>query len=274
MSERILTDEEVVHFLDLKPHVENEVLARFQRLSQQLVNCADGFAAMADTLYNAQQALVGLGVVLIMQSAIADSHGSWAMLVRRYRYNEQTQQVEEVPLNPDQVQALGEIWNRHGIRIHQGHDPGSRDRTVMIVPDFRTEHALDLFMNPIIAPGPMIEPAPHVERVRMQGLFSVMMESIADMFRLAPGWVLGPLVENEPDNPDAYRRAFGIDDEDDIYSPGEDDTRAEIAKVLMDFVKQNNKEDFIFLARSEAHIREDKIEEVWNGARRKLRLDH
>lgn len=253
-----------MHFLDMKPHVENEVRVRFQRLSQQLANCADGFVAMADTLYNAQQAVVGLGVVLIMQSAIVDSHGSWAVQVRRYRYNEQSQQVEEVPLHPEQVQAISEIWGRAGVRIYTEMDSGGRDRAVMIVPDLRNEEALDRFMNPIVAPGPLVQPAPHVERVRMQGYFSVLMESVADMFRLAPGWVLGSRVDSEPVE----------NNEEDLYSPGEDEVRTEIAKILMEYVKQNNKEDFVFLARSEAHIQEDKIEEVWNGTRRKLRLGH
>lgn len=256
-----------MHFLDLRPHVEREALHQYQRLSQLLANCADGFAVMGDTLRNAQQALVGLGVVLIMQSAIADSQGSSAVLVRRYRFNEETQQVEEVPLTGEQVQALGEIWARAGVRIHQGNDPGVGDRgAVMILPGFHSD-ALDRFMNPIVAPGPLVQPAAHSERVRIQGYYAVLMESIADMFRMAGGWALGPMVSfgdpsiGEPNSND-----------EDIHSPGEEESRAEIAKVLMEYVKQNNKEDFTFLARSEAHIPEDKIDEVWDGARRKLRL--
>lgn len=249
-----------MHFLDLKPHVESEALRQYQRLSQLLVNCADGFAVMGDTLRSAQQALVGLGVVLIMQSVIADSQGSSAVLVRRYRFNEQTQQVEEVPLTPVQVQEISEIWNRVGVQIRTGFDQSGRDRTVMIFPDLRNEEAIERFMNPIVSPGLMVQPAIHPERVRMQGYFEVLRETIADMFRILPGWVLGPVLDR-------------ADEEENIYSPGEEAVRTEIAKVLMEYVKQSNKEDFTFLARSEAHISDDKIDEVWEGARRKLKLD-
>lgn len=250
-----------VHFLDLRPHVEREALHQYQRLSQLLGNCADGFAVMGDTLRNAQQALIGLGVVLIMQSAIADSQGLSAVLVRRYRFNEQTQQVEEVPLTGEQVQTLSEIWARAGVRIHAGHDPGVGDRgAVMIFPGFQSE-AIDRFINPIVAPGQLVQPVPHVERVRIQGYYSVLMECIADMFRIGGGWSLGPMVAGEPT------------DNEDIHSPGEEESRTEIAKVLMEYIKSGNKEDFIFLARSEAHIPDDKIEEVWEGARKKLHLD-
>jgi hypothetical protein len=128
----------------------------------------------------------------------------------------------------------------------------------MILPGFNSE-VIDRFVNPIVAPGPLVQPATHVERVRLQGYFAVLMETIADMFRIGDGWVLGPRVDGGEVNNE--------------YSPGEEESRTEIAKVLMEYVKQGNKEDFTFLARSEAHIPEDKIDEVWDGARRKLRLD-
>jgi len=60
--------------------------------------------------------------------------------------------------------------------------------------------------------------------------------------------------------------------EADHSAPGAEAARDGLEKTLVDLAREGKKDDFYFLARSSAGIDPSKLDEVWTGARQRLRM--
>lgn len=221
-----------------------------QRCRLRFVLYGLGFDQMASTLLAVALEQVGPGDLVTVAFVPVDSRRLSVPIVRRFRWNSETGQVEEITLSPEVASLLSEMLVQP-IRFEFTSEHRQSLQNISQIfqvmrEQFSQQFALDRVMHPIIAPEPAIQPQPHPERIRLQDVFRAISLDLETLREVVDG---------------------------DIYSPGEDDTRQAIADVLTDLVRENRKEDFIFMALSEAHIDEDKIEFVWNRTRRLLKLD-
>lgn len=58
----------------------------------------------------------------------------------------------------------------------------------------------------------------------------------------------------------------------DHTAPGAEAARDGLEKTLVDLAREGKKDDFYFLAQASAGIPQAKLDEVWSGARQRLRL--
>lgn len=88
----------------------------------------------------------------------------------------------------------------------------------------------------------LVRPVPHSERVRLEALLALF------------AWFDACIANENPSGPGAVADAENLE------------------TTLVDLARAGKKDDFYFLARASAGIPHDKCDEVWTGARRRLRL--
>jgi hypothetical protein len=155
------------------------------------------------------------------------------MPVRRYRVNDLTLELEEIPLNGEEqrqlleqfVQSIGQHAERVG-RSLEAFGIAIREMMLLRPEDFH-------FIIPAVSP----------ERIRLESM----------MMAWQGVWQPGQ------ENPD--------------YSPGGVEQHREVHLVLLDLIKAGRREDYEYMARYEAHVPPDKIDELWERTRRMHRLD-
>lgn len=201
--------------------------------------------------------------------------------MRRYRYDERLDRVEEVrdpvlfdfsPLLASvAMERLDRIMRRsmeQVFGIDLAAQPGG-DRTVFVQALPPVIAGALLFASEVLPPdGILIVESPALRRdestveIAQPPVFHAHDRRLNQFMR-----TFGQFV-----HPYLFDSAGCVEEENPDYSPGEDAHGKELTATLLDLAKQDRKEDFAFLATSEGRVSLDKVDELWTGTRRRLHL--